>query len=404
MCRRGNLLTFVRLRSLPRAERGESQLKSLLAMKMNMKKIAIIVGTRPEVIKLAPVYLELKKSKKLKPILISTGQHKEMVNEMFQWFGIKEDFNLHLMQQNQSLPSITARVLEATYSLFSKIKPDLVIVEGDTVSVMAASLAAFYLKIPVAHVEAGLRTNDIYNPFPEEMARRMVSQLTNIHLAPTKQAVLNLKKEHIFKNVYMTGNTVIDALMYTVRKIKSRVETCHGMSLPDFKKYRVILVTMHRRENFGEAHRQIAKTLIKILNTFPDTVILLPLHKNPKVRDVIEPILKNHKRVFLTEPLGYVPFIYAMKNSYLILTDSGGVQEEAPSLGKPVLVLRTTTERPEGITAGSAKLVGINPGIIFKEASRLLTNKKAYNKMSKVKNPYGDGRASERIVKVLGRI
>ncbi len=369
-----------------------------------MKKIAIVVGTRPEVIKLAPVYLELKKSKKVKPILISTGQHREMVNEMFRWFGIKEDFNLNLMKKNQILPEVSARVLEATYNLFSKIKPDLVMVEGDTVSVMAASLAAFYLKIPVAHVEAGLRTNDVYNPFPEEMSRRMVSHLANIHFAPTKQAVLNLKKENVSKNVYVTGNTVIDALMYTIQKIKTSVDACRNKLLPDFKKYRVILVTMHRRENLGVSHKGVAKTLIKILDKFPDTAILLPLHKNPKVRDVIKPILKKHKRAFLTEPLGYVPFVYAMKNSYLILTDSGGVQEEAPSLGKPVLVLRTTTERPEGIKAGSAKLIGVDPDTVFKETSKLLTDKKTYSRMSKVKNPYGDGMASEMIVKVLKKL
>lgn len=366
-----------------------------------MKKVAIVVGTRPEVIKLAPVYLELKKSNKFKPILISTGQHKEMVNEMFQWFHIKEDFNLNLMQKNQSLPGITGRVLEATHDLFLKIKPDLVIVEGDTVSVMAASLAAFYLKIPVVHIEAGLRTNNIYNPFPEEMARRMVSRLTSIHFAPTKQAVLNLKKENISKNVYLTGNTVIDALMYTIRKIKTPVETCRSMSLPDFKKYRVILVTMHRRENLGKAHKDIAETLLNILDKFPDVAVLLPLHKNPLVRNVIKLVLRNHKRIFLCEPLGYVPFVYAMKNSYLILTDSGGVQEEAPSLGKPLLVMRTTTERPEGIKAGSAKLVGIDPKKIFNEVSKLLTNKKVYNKMSRVKNLYGDGRASKRIVEEI---
>ena len=369
-----------------------------------MKKIAIVVGTRPEVIKLAPVYLELKKSKKFKPILISTGQHKEMVNEMFKWFGIKEDFNLNLMQKNQSLQSITARILEATCNLFSRIKPDLVIVEGDTVSVMAASLAAFYLKIPIAHVEAGLRTNDIYNPFPEEMSRRMVSHLANIHFTPTKQSLLNLKKENISKNVFLTGNTVIDALMYTMKKIENSRETLHATSLPDFKKYRVILVTMHRRENLGKVHKNIAETLLKILDKFPDTAILLPLHKNPLVRNIIKLVLRNHKRIFLTEPLGYVPFIYAMKNSCLILTDSGGVQEEAPSLGKPVLVLRTTTERPEGIKAGSAKLVGVNPKKIFKETSKLLTDKRTYNKMSKVKNPYGDGRASKRIVEILEKL
>ncbi|OGI20040.1 MAG: UDP-N-acetylglucosamine 2-epimerase [Candidatus Melainabacteria bacterium RIFCSPHIGHO2_02_FULL_34_12] len=364
-----------------------------------MKKIAIIVGTRPEVIKLAPVYLELKKSKILKPILINTGQHREMVDQMLRWFGIKEDFNLKLMKINQTLPGLTAKVIEATYKVFEKIKPHLVMVEGDTATVMAASIAAFYLKIPVAHVEAGLRTNDIYNPFPEEMSRRLVSHLASVHFAPTENAVQNLKKENIKSNIFLTGNTVIDALLYTAKNLK--IEKQLIASLPNFKKYRVILVTMHRRENFGSSHRAIAKTLIKILNNFPDTAVLLPLHLNPKVRNVIKPILKNHKRVFLIEPPGYVPFIYAMKNSYLIMSDSGGVQEEAPTLGKPVLVLRTNTERPEGIKAGSAKLVGINPEKIFKEASKLLTDKKAYRKMTHVKNPYGDGKAAKRIRKIL---
>ncbi len=373
-----------------------------------MKKIAIIIGTRPEVIKLAPVYLELKKSKTFKPILINTGQHKEMVSEMLKWFHIKEDFNLQLMTKNQTLPNLTARVIEATTKVFQKLNPDLVLVEGDTASVMAASIAAFYQKIPIAHVEAGLRTNNIYNPFPEEIARRLVSQLSAIHFAPTKDAVMNLKKENIVKNVYLTGNTVIDSLLYTEKRIKEIVKpkgeaVGNAFSGLDFEKYKVILVTMHRRENFGKSHREIAKMFIKILNTFPKAAILLPLHKNPKVRDVIRPVLENHPRVFLTEPLGYVPFVYAMKNSYLILSDSGGVQEEAPSFGKPVLVLRTTTERPEGIKAGCAKLVGINPNNIFNETVKLLTDKKLYLKMAKTKNPYGDGRASKRIVKVLSK-
>lgn len=368
-----------------------------------MKKIAIIAGTRPEVIKLAPVYLELKKSKKLNPILINTGQHKEMTKGMFKWFGVEEDFNLNLMTKNQSLEGITTRVIESTYRLFKKIKPDLVMVEGDTVTVMASSIAAFYLKIPIVHVEAGLRTNDIYNPYPEEMARRLVSHLATIHFAPTEKAVLNLKEEGIRRNVYLTGNTVIDALLYTTKHISSEYKKIPSLIVKglDFKKYKVILVTMHRRENFGKAHRDIAKALIKILNTFPDTAVLLPLHMNPSVRDVIKPVLKNHKKVFLIEPPGYVPFVYAMKNCYLILSDSGGVQEEAPTLGKPVLVLRTTTERPEGIKAGSAKLVGTNPKKIFKETAKLLTNKKLYKKMSTVKNPYGDGKASKRIVRIL---
>ncbi len=371
-----------------------------------MKKIVVIVGTRPEVIKLAPVYIELKKSKKIKPILINTGQHKEMVDEMLMWFGVKEDFNLKLMEKNQTLESITGKVFEATSKLFKKIKPDLVIVEGDTVTVMAASLAAFYLKIPVAHVEAGLRTGDIYNPFPEEMARRLVSRLTSIHFAPTENAVNNLKKENIKKNVFLTGNTVIDALQITLKKLNEQYKKLPPLIIKnhDFKKYRTILVTMHRRENFGKPHRDIAKTLLKILNTFSNTAVVLPMHMNPKVRSVIVPVLKKHKRAFLIEPPGYVPFVYMMKKSYLILSDSGGVQEEAPALGKPVLVLRTTTERPEGIKAGSAKLVGTDPEKIFKETAKLLNDKKAYLKMSKIKNPYGDGKASGRIVSKLEKI
>jgi len=368
-----------------------------------MKKIALVFGTRPEVIKIAPLYLELKKSKKFKPILINTGQHKEMVAGMLAWFGIEEDFNLKLMQENQTLESITARVIESISELFRKVKPDMVLVEGDTVSVMAASIAAFYLKIPVVHLEAGLRTDEMYNPFPEEMARRIVSRIASVHLAPTDRSVANLKKENITKNVFNTGNTVIDALFYTTTQLSKKYNKIAPMYVPglDFDKSRVILVTMHRRENFGKSHRDIAKTLVKIVDKFPDTAILLPLHLNPNVRSVIQPVLKGHKRIFLIEPPAYVPFVYAMQNSCLILTDSGGVQEEAPSLGKPVLVLRTNTERPEGVSAGSAKLVGVNPETIFKEASKLLTNKKAYNKMAKTKNPYGDGKASKRIVKIL---
>lgn len=367
-----------------------------------MKKIAIIVGTRPEVIKLAPVYLKLKKSRKLKPILINTGQHKEMISDLFRFFGIKEDFNLNLMTKNQKLPSLTARVIEATSKVFRKVKPNLVIVEGDTLTVMAASLAAFYLKIPVAHVEAGLRTCDIYNPFPEEMARRIVSHLASFHFAPTESALRNLLREGIKQNVYLTGNTVIDALIYTLKKKNSELRSLGSeFERVDFKKYRVLLVTLHRRENFGKPHRDIARTLIKILHAYPDTIVLLPMHLNPNVREVIRPVLKDNKRVFLIEPSNYASFVYAMKNCFLILTDSGGIQEEAPTLGKPVLVLRTKTERPEGIKAGNAKLVGTNPKKIFKEAAKLLTDKKAYRKMAKVKNPYGDGKAARNIVRIL---
>ena len=366
-----------------------------------MKKIAIIVGTRPEVIKLAPLYLELKKSKRFKPVLINTGQHKEMTKQMLDLFSIKEDFNLRLMEKNQNLQSLTSRVIEASYKLFKKLKPHLVVVEGDTITVMAASIASFYLRIPVAHVEAGLRTNDIYNPYPEEMARRLVSHIACLHFAPTEMAVRNLKKENISNNVFLTGNTVIDALSYTKKRISKEKNTFKNI---DFKNKKVILVTLHRRENFGRVHKEIAKTLVKISQTFDDSLILLPLHKNPNVRKVLLPVLKNKKRIFIPESLDYASFMYAMKNSYLILTDSGGIQEEAPSLGKPVLVLRTKTERPEGIKAGCSKLVGTKPKQIFKWTSRFLTDKKLYKKMSKVKNPYGDGKASKRIVKILNNI
>ena len=368
-----------------------------------MKKIALIVGTRPEVIKLAPLYLELKKSKTLKPILINTGQHLEMTAQMLKWFGIKEDYNLKLMSKNQTLADITARVISELSKTLEKIKPDLVIVEGDTVTVMASSIAAFYLKIPVAHVEAGLRTEDIYNPFPEEMARRLVSRIAKYHFAPTKLALENLKKEGVTKNVFMTGNTVIDALLYTKNKIKEKEIKKHFKDV-DFKKKKVILVTMHRRENLGKPHKDIAKTLVKITNTFKDTLVLLPIHKNPKVREVLLPILEKNKNIIIVEPLDYVPFIYAMNNSYLILSDSGGVQEEAPSLNKPVLVLRTNTERPEGIKAGAAKLVGTDPERIFSEVSKLFQSKSTYLKMAKTKNPYGDGDSSKKIVRILENI
>ncbi|MBI3309343.1 MAG: UDP-N-acetylglucosamine 2-epimerase (non-hydrolyzing) [Candidatus Melainabacteria bacterium] len=366
-----------------------------------MKKIALVVGTRPEVIKLAPVYLELTKSKIFRPILINTGQHKEMTNQMLRWFGIKADVSLDLMKENQSLPSLTARVIEKVYSVLKKIKPKLVVVEGDTATVMAASIAAFYLKIPIAHVEAGLRTNNIYNPYPEEMARRLVSHLSTIHFAPTARAANNLRKENIKQNVFVTGNTVIDALFYTIRRTTDKGQRTSVFSKVDFKKHKVFLVTLHRRENFGKPHREIAKALIRILKEHKNVAILLPLHKNPKVRDVLKQVLKKHKRAFLFESLDYVPFVYAMKNCYLILTDSGGIQEEAPTLGKPVLVLRETTERPEGIKAGAAKLVGIDGNKIYKEVSKLLKDKKLYKKMAKAKNPYGDGKAAIKIRKIL---
>ncbi len=358
--------------------------------------ICITLGTRPEAIKLAPVIQQFRCCSAFKTHVILTGQHREMVEQVMQLFEFSADRDLEIMQVKQTLTDITCRSLRGLETLFQEIEPKLVIVQGDTTTAFAASLAAFYQQIPVGHVEAGLRTDDLLNPYPEEANRRLISQLAQLNFAPTSLAVENLKQSKIVGEIYHTGNTVIDALLM----VAQRQPACEIKGL-DWGKYRTVLATVHRRENWGEPLQDIAKGFVQILETFSDTALLLPLHRNPTVREPLQAILGNHPRVFLTEPLDYAELVGAIARCYLLLTDSGGLQEEAPSLGKPVLVLRETTERPEAIEAGTAKLVGTNPSQIVAAASQLLSDAYAYQAMATAINPFGDGHAAERILGIV---
>jgi UDP-N-acetylglucosamine 2-epimerase (non-hydrolysing) len=319
-----------------------------------------------------------------------------MVDQVMQLFELSADRDLEIMTSQQTLTDITCRSLRGLETVFQEIQPKLVIVQGDTTTAFAATLAAFYQKIPVGHVEAGLRTDDLFNPYPEEANRRLISQLAQLNFAPTSLAVEHLQRSGIVGKVYHTGNTVIDALL-TVAK---REPQCDIQGL-DWGKYRTLLATVHRRENWGEPLRDIAQGFLQILDKFPDTALLLPLHRNPTVREPLQSLLGDHPRVFLTEPLDYAELVAAIARCYLLLTDSGGLQEEAPSLGKPVLVLRETTERPEAIEAGTAKLVGTNPSEIVAAASELLSDAGAYEAMATAINPFGDGHAAERILGIV---
>lgn len=368
---------------------------------MMKKRVMCVFGTRPELVKLAPVVHAVAKSEVLEPIVVLTAQHREMVDQMLVWFDIKPDYDLDLMKHGQSLSELTARVLTSMDELLNKVKPDLVLVQGDTVTVMATALAAFYHKVPVGHVEAGLRTNDRYNPFPEEMSRRQTGRIATLHFSPTQLAVENLRKEGIVENVYLTGNTVIDALMDTASRIDEDAVDKSLFGGADFEKHKVLLVTAHRRENWGDNMSSIALALKQIADEHPDTQILYPIHKNPVVRESIEPVFADHPRLIRVEPLDYVPFVYAMQRCHFVLTDSGGIQEEAPSLGKPVLVLRTNTERPEAVAAGAAKLIGTEQKGIVSAAKGLLDSPAAYNKMALSVNPFGDGKASQKIVEAI---
>lgn len=360
-----------------------------------------VFGTRPEAVKLAPVVHALARSEHIEPIVVLTAQHREMLDQMLKWFGITPHYDLDLMRHGQSLADLTARVLTSMDELLGKVKPDLMLVQGDTVTVMAASLAAFYQKIPVGHVEAGLRTNDRYNPFPEEMARRQTGRLATLHFAPTALAVENLKNEGVTENVYLTGNTVIDALLDTSNRLGSTTVDTTLFGTTDFSKYKVLLVTAHRRENWGNGMDEIARALRQIADEFPEIQILYPIHKNPVVRQSIEPVFEGHDRLIRIEPLDYVPFVYAMQRCFFILTDSGGIQEEAPALGKPVLVMRTNTERPEAVAAGAARLVGVTQEGIVAGARQLIKEPTSYASMACAVNPFGDGKASERILAAI---
>jgi UDP-N-acetylglucosamine 2-epimerase (non-hydrolysing) len=360
--------------------------------------VSIILGTRPEAIKLAPVIQKFKASPAFDTQVVLTGQHREMVDQVMRLFGLTADRDLAIMQPNQTLTDITCRSLRGLEELFRELQPRLVLVQGDTTTAFAATLAAFYQQIPVGHVEAGLRTDDIYNPYPEEANRRLISQITQLHFAPTSLSVEHLQRSGVLGEIHETGNTVIDALL----TVAAQEPVCQVPGL-DWNNYRVILSTVHRRENWGEPLQDIAQGFLKVLDKFPDTALLLPLHRNPTVRDPLKAQLGNHPRVFLTEPLDYTDLVGAIQRSYLLLTDSGGLQEEAPSLGKPVLVLRETTERPEAVNAGTARLVGTNPEHILTTTAELLSNPIAYQEMATAVNPFGDGHAAERILQIVER-
>ena len=361
-----------------------------------MIKVLTVFGTRPEAIKMAPLVKELKSREEIECIVCVTAQHREMLDQVLNVFEISPDYDLNIMKQGQSLSDITARALKGLEEVIQIEKPNIVLVHGDTTTTFAGALAAFYSQVDIGHVEAGLRTWNKYAPYPEEMNRQLTGVLTDMHFTPTKKSKENLisegKKE---ENIFVTGNTVIDALATTVRNdYKHEIFDWLGNG-------KLILLTAHRRENLGEPMRNMFKAIKRIVNEFQDIKVVYPVHLNPRVREVADEILKDDERIRLIEPLEVIDFHNFIAKSYIILTDSGGIQEEAPSLGKPVLVLRDTTERPEGIEAGTLKLAGTDEETIYQLTKELLTNKEVYEKMSRASNPYGDGHASERIVDAI---
>jgi UDP-N-acetylglucosamine 2-epimerase (non-hydrolysing) len=372
-------------------------------------KILAVFGTRPEAIKMAPVIKELEKEKLINLKVCVTAQHREMLDQVLDFFEIKPDYDLNIMRYNQDLYDITSSILSRIKEILIDFKPDLVLVHGDTTTTFATSLAAFYQKIKVGHIEAGLRTYNLYSPWPEEANRELTGILANYHFAPTYKAKENLLKEGKNpKNVVVTGNTVIDALFLALKKIKendflrSKIIESLKREYPFIEKEKkIILVTGHRRENFGKGFLNICNALKEIAIKNPQIDIVYPVHLNPNVQKPVKEILSDIDNIYLINPLSYPEFVYLMERAYFIITDSGGIQEEAPSLKKPVLVIRDTTERIEAIEAGIVKLVGTNKERIVKEAQKLIDDKKEYEKMAKAINPYGDGKASERIVKFL---
>jgi UDP-N-acetylglucosamine 2-epimerase (non-hydrolysing) len=371
----------------------------------HMRKIAVIFGTRPEAIKLCPVVLALKSNPAFECKVCVTGQHREMLQQVLDVFGVVPDKDLALMRPNQTLGGLTSRAIAAIDEYLAEEKPDIVMVQGDTTTVLAGALAAFYHHIPVAHVEAGLRTWNMESPWPEEANRVLTTRLAKWHFCPTENNKANLLKEGIAESdIYITGNTVIDALLMAKENVRKKPPKIDG--LPEGlmqSDARMVLITGHRRENFGEGFEHICTAIRNLAERFPETHFVYPVHLNPNVREPVERILGGYcgKNVHLIEPQSYLPFVALMNRAYLILTDSGGVQEEAPSLGKPVLVMRDTTERPEAVTAGTVKLIGTNTDDIYQEASTLLLDESAYQAMATAVNPYGDGAAVERILEVL---
>ena len=364
------------------------------------KKIITIFGTRPEAIKMAPLVKELEKREEIESKVCVTAQHREMLDQVLEYFEIKPDFDLNIMKSKQSLTGITNRVLEGLEEVFIKEKPDMILVHGDTTTTFAGALAAFYQQIKVGHVEAGLRTFDKYFPFPEEMNRKLTGSLADLHFAPTKGSKNNLLREGISENdIYITGNTVIDAMLHTVKEdYKFENEELNKI---DYVNKKVIMITAHRRENWGEGVENICTALNKIVEDNNDVELVYLVHLNPVVKDVVHERLGGNDRIHLLPPLDTKETHNLMNKCFMVMTDSGGLQEEAPHLGKPVLVLRDVTERPEAVQSGTVKLVGTDVEKILEEANSLINDEKAYAKMSKAINPYGDGKASERIVKAI---
>lgn len=362
-------------------------------------KVLTVFGTRPEAIKMCPLVLKLKENKNIECVVCLTGQHKEMLHQVMDAFHVKEDYNLEIMRDRQTLTTITTSILEKIEPILRDERPNLVLVHGDTTTSYAAALAAFYQQIPVGHVEAGLRTGDIYSPFPEEMNRLLTDRITTYYYAPTELNVQNLANEGTHKNVYITGNTVIDAFQYTVKD--DYVFSNEELNKIDFANVRVVTVTAHRRENLGEPLVKICSAIKRVAMKYRNVNFVYPVHLNPAVRDVVFDVLKDIDNIKLIEPVDVLDMHNLLARSYMVMTDSGGLQEEAPHFGKPVLVLRTETERPEAVEAGTVKVVGVDEDVIYSEAVNLLDNEDAYNRMAKAINPYGDGHASEKIVKAI---
>lgn len=361
-----------------------------------MRKVMLVFGTRPEAIKMCPLIRELKSRNSLETVVCVTGQHRQMLDQVMEAFEIKADYDLAIMKAKQTLTDVTINILSVIGDVLDKEKPDVVLVHGDTSTTFASALACFYKQIPVGHVEAGLRTYDIYSPYPEEFNRQAVSIISKFNFAPTQMAKENLLREgKSADSIYVTGNTAIDALKYTVKEGYSHSE------LDWAEGSRLILITAHRRENLGQPMRNMFRAIKRVLDEHPDTKAIYPIHLNPLVRETANEVFAGDERIHLIEPLDVLDFHNFMKKSYLILTDSGGIQEEAPSLGKPVLVMRDTTERPEGIAAGTLKLVGTEEESIYSCFKQLLTDAEAYSAMAKASNPYGDGFACQRIADIL---
>jgi UDP-N-acetylglucosamine 2-epimerase (non-hydrolysing) len=369
-------------------------------MKPDQKNIAVVFGTRPDTIKMAPIILELQQHRHFHVTTIATAQHRQMLDQVLEVFNIHPDYDLNIMQPKQSLARLTQNTIAALDDVLAETRPAMVLVQGDTTTTFVGSLAAFYRQIPVGHVEAGLRTQDKANPFPEEINRRLTSCIADLHFAPTSTARQSLVREHIPRTkIVVTGNSVIDALAYAIRKTYTFPDDRLNEYVAEGRK--IVLLTMHRRENWGSPMRGACEAVRTLARRYPDYRFVFPVHLNPIVRDVVYPILGKVRNVILIEPLPYSDFVNLMARSHLILTDSGGVQEEGPSLGKPILVLRKVTERPEAVKYGTVKLVGLDPSTITSTARKLLDDPKAYNRMANATNPYGDGHASRRTVQSL---